>query len=81
LDTLREDKLWWNGPAWLKEPIEQWPRLTMALSPEETRLVSPERKRVVTLCASLQEPSLLAIIDPSRYGTMERLVRITAYCC
>ncbi|XP_003382269.1 Pao retrotransposon peptidase family protein [Trichinella spiralis] len=81
LDTLREDKLWWNGPAWLKEPNEQWPRLTMALSPEETRLVSPERKRVVTLCASLKEPGLLAIIDPSRYGTMERLVRVTAYCC
>ncbi|KRX12531.1 hypothetical protein T07_13305 [Trichinella nelsoni] len=58
LDTLCEAKLWWNGPAWLKEPIEQWPRLTMALSPEETRLVSPERKRVVTFCASLQEPSL-----------------------
>ncbi|KRZ23332.1 hypothetical protein T4C_8592 [Trichinella pseudospiralis] len=81
LNTLREDNLWWNGPAWLREPIEQWPRRTMSLSPEETRLVSPERKRVVTLCASLQEPSLLAIIDPSRYGTMERLVRITAYCC
>ncbi|KRX35223.1 hypothetical protein T05_10657 [Trichinella murrelli] len=53
----------------------------MALSLEETRLASPDRKRVVTLCASLQVPSLLAIIDPSRYGTMERLVRVTAYCC
>ncbi|KRY08263.1 hypothetical protein T12_5861 [Trichinella patagoniensis] len=59
----------------------QWPRLTMALSLEDTRLASPERKRVVTLCASLQEPSLLAIIDPFRYGTMECLVRVTAYCC
>ncbi|KRY84496.1 hypothetical protein T4D_6676 [Trichinella pseudospiralis] len=29
----------------------------------------------------MQEPSLLAIIDPSRYGTMERLIQVTAYCC
>ncbi|KRZ08832.1 hypothetical protein T11_11741 [Trichinella zimbabwensis] len=61
-------------PAWLKEPAEQWPRLTMALSPEETRLASPKKKKVATLCTSLQESSLLAIIDPSRYGTVERLI-------
>ncbi|KRZ00675.1 hypothetical protein T4B_10138, partial [Trichinella pseudospiralis] len=51
LDRLREDQLWWNGPAWLKDSAER-----------------------------PQEASLFVIMDPSRYGTMERLIRVTAYC-
>ncbi|KRZ58611.1 hypothetical protein T02_14089, partial [Trichinella nativa] len=57
----------------------QWPRLTIALSLEETRLASAERERVVTLCASLQEPSLLAIIDPGGVSSFED--RLGAHPC
>ncbi|KRY79194.1 hypothetical protein T4A_4881 [Trichinella pseudospiralis] len=80
LDRLREDRLWWNGPAWLKDSAEQWPSMNIALSPEEAQVTSPERRKIVALCASPQEASLFVIMEPSRYGTMERLIRVTAYC-
>ncbi|KRY76022.1 hypothetical protein T4B_1310, partial [Trichinella pseudospiralis] len=80
LDRLREDQLWWNGQAWLKDSAEKWLSMNIALSAEEAQVTSPERRNIVALCASPQEASLFVIMDESRYGTMERLIQITAYC-
>ncbi|KRZ48084.1 hypothetical protein T02_14237 [Trichinella nativa] len=80
LERLLKDHLWWNGPDWLQQPESEWPRLSVIVSPEESRGSDPERRTTVLLTNTFPAQGLQMVIDPTRYSRMEKLLRVTAYC-
>lgn len=64
---------WWNGPSFLLDPPEKWPRIPEhMISSKHT----PEMKiQTLTLHTEEQDNPLL-----ERYTSLDRLLRITAIC-
>ena len=81
LQQLSSDKLWRGGPDWLLtiSSIKDEPDPNVV--PEEclTEMKSKDAKSVHTLVANEQGPMLREVIDCKKYGTMSRLLRVTAY--
>ena len=69
---LLNHSLWWNGPAWLKLPLADWP--IQALLPPNNSL---EEVRDITLHSMSQSDSPVIPLD--RYSSFNRLKRITAW--
>ncbi|KRY21777.1 Gamma-tubulin complex component 4 [Trichinella patagoniensis] len=78
LPKLLESPLWWHGPKWLAHPHNAWPvgqPITEDTSPVRDERRS-EQRVTVGVTAHVERNS----IGPERYGCVERLFRITAYC-
>ncbi|XP_055599744.1 uncharacterized protein LOC129748951 isoform X2 [Uranotaenia lowii] len=71
-DFLKSN-LWVQGPSWLSEAIENWPK-SKAHNKEETE--EERHLAVVSVCTS--EPSVNPIF--CRYSSLSFLIRIVAYC-
>jgi hypothetical protein len=71
-DRLNGLDTWWGGPVWFSQDLECWPRNagTSEKSPLE------ERK---TLCPVLHIRTTETLLDPSRYNSYWRLLRVTAW--
>ncbi|GBO05613.1 hypothetical protein AVEN_94051-1 [Araneus ventricosus] len=69
--SLKSDDLWWSGPRWLKSPRYDWPQQKFRV-PDEYMQV----KRIVVHTAIVKDDPL---IDISRFGSLTRLLRVTAY--
>ena len=73
---LNESQLWWNGPSWLVKEESFWPKQEPVSDTEET-----EEERVTSMVALdiTDEDGLGSIMDVTRYGTLWKLFRITAW--
>lgn len=90
---LAESRLWWNGPEWLNKERSDWPKMQLADRPKvmaEMKAMKKQETEAVTY-ATLQtdQPKNVATpcreansggwrLDPKRYSSWTRLVRIHA---
>ena len=63
---LIDHQLWWNGPSWLRQSSEFWPKQTELVSEN-----SVEESCETTLNAVEVKPS--PVIDPSRFNYLKRI--------
>ena len=82
--ALRDSKLWWDGPYWLKKPKE-WPNQSQTEDvPEECvdemkgRPQNRDIMNTATLLVTANELDLEKVIKTSDYSSAERLFRVTA---
>ena len=76
---LRDSKLWWEGPKWLREEKETWPNNEPL---EDLSEVSEERKKAIVLTTSVAEKeseSVSKVIDINRFSKLGKLLRVTSY--
>lgn len=68
---LLKCKLWWNGPKWLTNHPDLWPRSEIEEVPEEIL-----EQRTEILMVRNEEPDELLV----PFSKLEKLQRVTAYC-
>ncbi|KRX86446.1 hypothetical protein T4E_10538 [Trichinella pseudospiralis] len=78
LPKLLESPLWWHGPKWLAHPHNAWP--VGKPTTEDTSPVRDERRSEQRVTVGVTAHVECNSIGPERYGCVERLFRITAYC-
>ncbi|XP_003368070.1 zinc knuckle protein, partial [Trichinella spiralis] len=78
LKGLSKNRCWWQGPKWLAEPMETWPRKRG--QSERKPPSPPDEDRSPTLLISVVTHNPDHVLDPGRYGDIEKLFRITALC-
>ncbi|KRX64960.1 Retrovirus-related Pol polyprotein from transposon [Trichinella sp. T9] len=77
---LAEGNVWWHGPTWLARPQQAWPRRQE--NHERNPLIPPgeERTSKHATCALMTVQTTEEPLHPGRYGDIEKLFRISAYC-
>ncbi|XP_076246223.1 uncharacterized protein LOC143186434 [Calliopsis andreniformis] len=74
--NLKDNSLWWFGPAWLIQDISQWPSANEAI-PE---IVPEERKGQTGFISSLSAVPRQTVDIFLKYSSFTKLRRVTAYC-
>ena len=76
--TVREmcQGRWMNGPPFLLRSKAEWPSENKEELKEQTE--DPEKRKCSNTVAAVLRPQPL--IDPERFSSWEKLIRITAYC-
>ena len=76
--TVREmcQGRWMNGPPFLSRSKAEWPSENKEELKEQTE--DPEKRKSSNTVAAILRPQPL--IDPERFSSWEKLIRITAYC-
>ena len=81
---LAEAETWWNGPKFLKESKDQWPVDPQPTSKDNDEAYNEVMKNPHPIVHSLSGISLNGsvhierILDPQRYSTKTKLLRVTA---
>lgn len=87
-EQLREERLWWNGPHWLLQSSDCWPRSTiLRLNDDEITADEAESKgQVLTAHMSIHSELALAVSTKDgdqplveRRSTLNSLLRTTAF--
>ena len=75
---LVKNKLWWEGPDWLRKTSDGWPKFE---ANEKTSTVIEEQKRSAVMLVKVTQPRgiISSILDIKVFGTAERLFRVTAW--
>eukprot|EP00794_Sanderia_malayensis_P019296 gene19296-biopygen16176 len=74
---LQESTTWWEGPQWLKQGEDKWPK-SMHIS--ESDDVEEEKKRANVLSVAAEMSNAVSnIIDIGRISSLRKLLRVTAY--
>lgn len=75
---LSTSELWWEGPEWLRRGESEWPT---SLVLRDSTEVACERKKVCTFAVIEDEGvrKVGNVIELDRYGSLERLLRVTAW--
>ena len=89
MSELKVDKLWHEGPEFLRSAPENWPEFVskVMVSPDEEVLCEIKGyKTAVKTSAVMQvnvqnlDVHLKAIIDANKYGDLGKLLQVTSYC-
>jgi len=75
---------WWDGPAFLQLPSDAWPDENITADHEDDVVCKelarhPSQPTHVLIVPSSTASQLEKVIDCSRFGNLNRLVRVTAY--
>ena len=74
---LEKSELWWNRPEWITKSPDQWPADIVKQTTEES-----VAERLVTLSTTKNiedEYKLQIVLDPGRYSSEKKLLRVTAW--
>ena len=75
--SLKQSTLWWEGPSWLQQGKEAWPK---GFSLEDSTEVREERKKASVMLNVVQRNKQIGeFIDLNRFSTLSALLRVTAY--
>lgn len=73
---LKENKLWWRGPAWLSGPKEEWPVAQICETPQS---IDEEKKMTVTVTGVTSKFGISNVIEINAFSRLGRLLRVTAW--
>lgn len=73
---LKENELWWRGPAWLSGPRDGWPVSQIIETPESSE---EEKKAVVTVANVNTEDKVSNMMDVCKFSRLGKLVRVTSW--
>ncbi|KRY23799.1 hypothetical protein T12_10557 [Trichinella patagoniensis] len=71
--------MWWHGPRWLSQHRMKWPKEPAELDKNDKTVMS-EQKTIKALTTQVNEEGIERVIDPFRYNSYKRLIRVTTYC-
>ena len=73
---LKENELWWRGPARLSGPKEGWPVSEISETPQS---VDEERKVNVAVAGVTTKSGISTVIEIGKFGRLGRLLRVTSW--
>eukprot|EP00794_Sanderia_malayensis_P005770 gene5770-biopygen4684 len=77
-EQLKEYQLWWEGPFWLKENRDKWP--SIFLVDESNDVIEERKKSVATVMVAVETKNGISeIMDITRFSSLKKLFRVTAY--
>ena len=78
LDDLISSRLWWEGPVFLTEDPSTWPK-NIAEAPSKDAKEEERNKNSMTFLIRNLQPDNESRLQPERFSTLRRLIRITAW--
>ncbi|XP_028414386.1 uncharacterized protein LOC114537537 [Dendronephthya gigantea] len=84
VDEMVSNSLWWNGPAFLRQPEDEWPKLEFPKEIDkaaENEIVKQPKTvtRVLVGAVGSQAHDVASVIDCDRFSDKLKLLRVTAY--
>ncbi|XP_015767737.1 PREDICTED: uncharacterized protein LOC107346459 [Acropora digitifera] len=73
---LKENELWWQGPAWLSGPKKGWPVSEISETPQS---VDEERKVNVAVTGVTTKFGISTVIEIGKFSRLGRLLRVTSW--
>ena len=73
---LKENELWWRGPAWLSGPKEGWPVSEISETPQSA---DEQRKVNVAVAGVTTKSGVSTVIEIGKFSRLGRLLRVTSW--